>query len=72
MLKSCFILPPLQAAVVVQQPVQSSTPKFREFPIDLVDDKGNRYTTEVRYVNGLFTWLAVGITCLVAGMKWWR
>ena len=33
-----------------------------------MDDKGNRYTTEVRYVNGLFTWVAVGITCLVAGI----
>ena len=54
--------------VVVQQPVQSSPPKFRDYPIDLVDDKGNRYTTEVRYVNGLLTWVAVGITCLVAGI----
>ena len=32
-----------------------------------MDEKGNRYTTELRYVNGLLTWIAVGITCLVAG-----
>ena len=33
----------------------------------MVDEKGNRYTTELRYVNGLLTWIAVGLTCLIAG-----
>ena len=57
-------IPP--GTVVLQQPV-AQPPKFKEFPVDVVDERGNRFTTEVRYVNGLLTWIAVGITCLVAG-----
>lgn len=53
--------------VITQPPPTSSQPVFKEFPVDMVDDKGNSYTTEIRYVNGLLTWIAVGITCLVAG-----
>ena len=55
------------ATVIVQQPTPAS-PKFRDFPVVIIDDKGNQYTTELRYVNGLLTWVAVGISCLVAGI----
>ena len=48
-------------------PPPSTQPVFKEFPVDMVDDKGNRFTTETRYTSGLLTWVAVGITCLVAG-----
>ena len=54
------------AGVVVMPPL-STQPVFKEFPVDMVDDKGNRFTTETRYTSGLLTWVAVGITCLVAG-----
>ena len=54
--------------VVVAQPVAQLVLKFNEFPVDMVDSKGNHFTTEVRYVNGLLTWVAVGITCLIAGI----
>jgi hypothetical protein len=54
-------------AGVVVMPPPSTQPVFKEFPVDMVDDKGNRFTTDIRYTNGLLTWVAVGITCLVAG-----
>ena len=60
-------LTPQTATVIVQQPTPAS-PKFRDFPVVLTDDKGNQYTTELHYVNGMLTWVAVGITCLVAGI----
>ena len=53
---------------VVVLPPPSTQPVFKEFPVDMVDERGNRFTTEVRYTTGLLTWVAVGITCLVAGM----
>ena len=55
------------AGVVITQPPPSTQPVFKEFPVDMVDEKGNRFTTEVKFVPGLLTWVAVGITCLVAG-----
>ena len=58
----CFEPP----TVVVQQPTPSAGPRFRDIPIVMTDSSGNPYTTELRYVNGLLTWVAVGITCVVA------
>ena len=54
-------------AVVVQQPTPSTGPQFRDLPVVMTDSSGNQYTTELRYVNGLLMWVAVGITCFVAG-----
>ena len=54
-------------AVVVQQPTPSTGQKFRDLPVVITDSSGNAYTTELRYVNGLLMWVAVGITCFVAG-----
>ena len=59
----------LFVAVVVQQPTPSTGPKFRDLPVVMTDSDGNAYTTELRYVNGLLMWVAVGITCFVAGQS---
>ena len=56
-------------AVVVQQPTPSTGQKFRDLPVVMTDSSGNAYTTELRYVNGLLMWVAVGITCFVAGQS---
>ena len=54
--------------MVITQPPPSTQPVFKEFPVDVVDEKGNKFTTEVKFVPGLLTWVAVGLTCLIAGM----
>ena len=68
LLQDVALAPEGGATVVVQQPTPSGGPKFRDFPVVVTDEKGNQYTTELRYVNGMLTWVAVGITCLVAGV----
>ena len=55
------------AVVVIQQPTPSTGPRFRDIPVIMTDSSGIPFTTELRYVNGLFTWLVVGVTCVVAG-----
>ena len=44
----------------------STEPRFRDLPVVMTDSTGNQFTTQLRYVNGTLTWVAVGITCLVA------
>ena len=53
--------------MVIQQPTPSTGPRFRDVPVIMTDTDGVPFTTELRYVNGLFTWVVVGITCAVTG-----
>ena len=52
---------------MIQQIIPSDGPRFRDLPVVMMDSSGNPITTELRYVNGLLTWVAVGITCVIAG-----
>ena len=55
-----------QETVVTVQPVATEQQvQFRDYPVWITDNKGNQVQTEIRYKNGIFTWVAVGITCLV-------
>jgi hypothetical protein len=55
------------AVVVIQQPTPSTGPRFRDIPVVLTDSNGVPFTTELRYVCGLFTWLVVGVICVITG-----
>ena len=55
------------AVVVIQQPTPSTGTRFRDVPVVMVDSNGVPFTTELRYVSGLFTWLVVGVICVITG-----
>ena len=61
------------ATAVVMQPVPvayfgpsgDERSEFRDVPVWIADEKGSRVQTELRYKNGLLTWIAMLILCLI-------
>ncbi len=56
-----------QQVIAVQPVAVAAGSLFKDYPVWISDGKGNQVQTELRYKNGLLMWLAVGITCLIAG-----
>lgn len=57
-----------QVTVVTVQPSAGTPvgPVFKDYPVWISDGKGGQVQTQIRYKNGLFMWVVVGLTCLIS------